>query len=111
MTVERFIPPYLLLVISQLEPFFLRIPFPPLTVIGIPPYAFAIVQNSELTAYCFDRAFRAVVFAIFPNEKRVLFKPFLEHFLWEEQVGRDTFARCNRLPLELVGHKLNVSHN
>jgi hypothetical protein len=108
MSVERRVTPYLLKVISQLEPFFFFITSRALASRRVTPYAFRIVQYGKFFAYSFHRALGAVILRLFPAKERVFFETLPFHFLGKKQVGGDSFARCARLPPELAGHMFNI---
>lgn len=109
MTVQGFILPHILQVVSQFEPFFFRIPTGPLAVRGICPYAFGVVQHRKFFTHGFYWASRAVVLCFFSSEQGIFFETLERPLFGEENIGRHSYARCARLPPELVGHNHNVS--
>ena len=109
MTVQGLVSPQVLQVVSQFEPFFLWIPTGPLTVRGIRPYAFGVVQHRKFLAYHLHGASFAVVARFSSSEKRVFRKTLERPLFGKENVRGNTFARCACLPPELARHVLTVS--
>lgn len=97
------------LIVSQFEPLFPWIATESFTIRRVSPYAFHVVQHGELSAYFTHRAGVAEVFCLFPSEQRVFFKTLAFHFIGKEKVSRNSFARGDTLPIELLGHKPTVS--